>query len=165
MDVISHGLWGAIAFGRKNRKIYWLTFAVGLMPDFLSFGILFAGRILGLASGPDWSAGPPDSSAIPNFVGSLYNLTHSLVLFAIVFLTIWLIKKKPYLPLLAWGLHVLIDIPTHSAQFFPTPFLWPLSNYKFDGISWGTPYIFLPNLALLIFFYSWWLIKKRKEKK
>ena len=163
MDVLSHGLWGGMAFGRKSRKIYWLAFAFGLMPDFFSFGIFSASTVLGLVSGPDWSAGPPDMSLIPSYVGSLYNITHSLVVFAVIFLLIWLWKKKPFLPLAAWGLHILVDIPTHSAKFFPTPFLWPLSDYKFNGTNWGQPYIFLPNLALLIVLYLWWFWSKRKK--
>ena len=44
MDILSHGLWGAIAFGRRNRPSFWLAFVIGLAPDLLSFGILWMGR-------------------------------------------------------------------------------------------------------------------------
>ena len=40
MDIVSHGLWGAIAFGRKSRSSFWLAFLIGLAPDLFSFGIL-----------------------------------------------------------------------------------------------------------------------------
>ena len=54
MDIISHGLWGGIAFGRKRRSLFWWSFGFGVMPDLFSFGI-FTGMVqLGMASGPDW---------------------------------------------------------------------------------------------------------------
>jgi len=42
MDIISHGLRGGIAVGRKNKKQFWLSFAFGILPDFVSFGFPFA---------------------------------------------------------------------------------------------------------------------------
>jgi len=64
----------------------------------------------------------------------------------------------------AWGLHILMDIPTHSTDFFPTPFLWPFSGYRVDGISWGHPYIFFPNVVVLIVLYILFFLKKKKRK-
>ena len=57
-------------------------------------------------------------------------------------------KKNPW-EILGWPLHILIDIPTHTYQFYPTPFLWPISTYKFDGISWGTPWFMIVNYSSL----------------
>ena len=149
MDIISHGLWGGLVAGRKSKKIFWTAFAIGLAPDLFSFGILFGARILGLASGPDWGNGPPDPASIPQFVDVLYNITHSLVIFALVFGLVWFIRKKPFIPLFAWAIHILVDIFTHSTAFFPTPFLWPVSDFVINGMNWGQPIIFFPNLALL----------------
>lgn len=132
MDIISHGLWGGIILGRKNRRDFWWSFAFGTAPDLFSFGIFTGLTTLGLASSPDWSAGHPAQSSIPSYVHSLYNVTHSLVIFIIAFFGVWLIRSKPFLPMLAWGIHILMDIPTHSTEFFPTPFLWPfLIPYDF----------------------------------
>jgi hypothetical protein len=39
---------------------------------------------------------------------------------------------------IAWGLHILIDIPTHSRRNWAPQFLWPLSTYTFDGVAWTT---------------------------
>jgi hypothetical protein len=47
VDILSHGLWGAIAFGRSNRPSFWLAFTIGLAPDLLSFGILYGAVGLG----------------------------------------------------------------------------------------------------------------------
>jgi membrane-bound metal-dependent hydrolase YbcI (DUF457 family) len=163
MDVISHGLWGGIAFGRKSKKLYWLAFVFGLMPDALSFGIFTVASFLGFVSGPDWEGGLPDPSIIPQFVHTLYNITHSLLIFAFVFGLVYLIIKKPFLPLLAWGLHILVDIPTHSYAFFPTPFLWPVSSFMVNGINWGQPIIFYPDIILLAGCYLLWWINIRKS--
>jgi len=164
MDIVSHGLWGGIAFGRKNRKNFILAFLIGLLPDVLSFGIILAGSILGFFQRTDWSGGPPDPALIPSFANHLYNITHSIIIFAAVFLIVWIIRKRPWWILGAWGLHILIDIPSHSYQFFPTPFLWPIADFKFNGISWGSPEIFIPNIILLFILYIWFYIAKRKQK-
>ncbi len=164
MDIISHGLYGGVAFGRKSKISYWKSFFFGIMPDLFSFGILFALSILSIASGPDFRSGPPDPSSIPSYVHSLYNVTHSLVIASIVIGSVWILNDKPFVELFAWPLHILVDIPTHSNTFFPTPFLWPLSNYSFDGISWGTSYIFFPNLFVLVCLYIWFYFSRRKMR-
>ena len=86
-------------------------------------------------------------------------------MFALVFGLIWLVRKKPFVPMLAWLLHIAIDIPTHSVQFFPTPFLEPISSYVVNGIMWGQPIIFFPNLILLGFGYLFWWYRKKLVKK
>lgn len=159
MDVASHGLWGGVFFGRKNRKDFCLAFIFGVAPDMLSFGIFFAQRIY--SRGFDFLSGPPPVSIIPPYVSSMYNITHSLIIFATTFFLVWIIRKKIFLPMFAWGFHVFLDIFTHSTQFFPTPFLWPISNYAFNGIPWGHPVIWFPNAGLLIVFYALFWRKKR----
>jgi len=167
MDIFSHGLYGSIAFGRRNRRSFWLAFFFGVAPDLFSFGIFFVQRIFNLGNNEihGFTSGPPDPSAIPSYVSSFYNITHSLVIFSLVFLVVWLIQRKPVLELLAWPLHVLVDIPTHSAEFFPTPFLWPISEFHVNGVSWGHPYIFFPNVIFLAVIYIWYFYFRKKEVK
>ncbi|MEK7555655.1 MAG: hypothetical protein AAB516_02470 [Patescibacteria group bacterium] len=129
MDIISHGLWGGVAFGRKRKSLYWWAFGLGVMPDLLSFGIYTIADVLGLVSGPDWGQKLPNPTAFPQFVHTLYHLTHSFIIFIFVFSLLWFLRRKLFLPLLAWGLHILIDIPTHSAAFFPDSFL--VASIKF----------------------------------
>lgn len=162
MDVISHGLYGGVAFGRKSQKDYILAFLIGLSPDVFSFGIFMVARILGFSQEIDFSSGHPDAILVPQYVHILYNFTHSLIIFAAVFCLVWFFMKKPYWPLGAWGLHILVDIPSHSYAFFPTPFLWPVSNFMVDGINWGNPIIFFPNIIILILLYALFFIKKKK---
>ena len=165
MDIISHGLWGGIAFGRKSRKSFWLSFAIGISPDIFSFGVFWLATFFGISQRPDWKHGPPDISLIPGYVGNLYNITHSLIIFALVFTILWIIFKRPVWEIGAWGLHVLVDVFSHSYRFFPTPFLWPVSDFKINAIGWGDPRIFFPNLILLLILYSWFFIAKMRERK
>ena len=102
MDIISHGLWGSVAFDRKNKKSFWTAFLIGIAPDIISFGPFFAGILLGFYPTPDFRAGPPPTAIIPEYINSIYNITHSLIIFALVFFIAWLILKYPYLPLFAW---------------------------------------------------------------
>ena len=73
---------------------------------------------------------------------------------------IYLIKKKFHVFLLGWPLHILIDVPTHSSKIFPTPFLFPISNYTFNGISWGNPIFMLINYSALFIVYLFLFRKK-----
>jgi len=157
MDTFAHGLWSYAVFHRK--KYVWLAALFGVLPDILSFGIIFA---INLTNG-NFHRGPPSISSLPDWLFAAYNLTHSFVMFAAVFLIIYIITKKWFWPLTAWAIHILIDIPTHSFRFFPTPFLWPLSDYKFDGISWGTRWFMLLNYSALIIVFI--LIAHNKAKK
>lgn len=164
MDVISHGLWGGIAFGRKNPKNFLIAFLIGMAPDVFSFGVYMIARLLGFA-GLSVSGGHMDQGLVPQYVHMLYNFTHSLFIFFIVFLIVWFFLKKPYWLLGAWLLHILVDIPTHSFNFFPTPFLWPISNFMVNGISWSSPIIFIPDFIALILVYFLFLHSLYKKKK
>ncbi len=158
MDVLSHGLWGAIGVGRKSKKDFLLAFLFGVFPDVFSFGTYWLAILIGLFARLDWSEGYPSMEKIPPVIHLLYNFSHSLVIFIITFTVVFLIKRKIFWPLGAWGIHILVDIPTHSFRFFPTPFLWPISNFKIDGVGWGAPKIFFTNWVLLFLIYAWFLI-------
>ena len=163
MDILSHGLWGGIALGRSSRKSFWTAVLFGMAPDLFSFGPLFAGGLW--LHGLEFLRGlghPPDASLIPAYVYQLYNLTHSLLVFGLVFGVVWLLRGKPLLEMGAWGLHLGMDILTHNDAFFPTPFLWPLSDAHFDGLPWGDLRIFVPNVVLLALLYAWFFVRRRK---
>ncbi|MBI2542308.1 CRISPR-associated DxTHG motif protein [Candidatus Woesearchaeota archaeon] len=144
MDIFAHGLWSYAAFHRK--KYVWMAVLFGLLPDFLSFGIIF---VMNLFNG-NFHRGPPSVNGLPEWLFAAYNMTHSLVMFGAVFALVYLFTKKWFWPLTAWAMHIIIDIPTHSFRYFPTPFLWPVSSYRFDGISWGTPWFMAVNYSALM---------------
>jgi membrane-bound metal-dependent hydrolase YbcI (DUF457 family) len=162
MDIASHGLWGGIAFGRGNRRSFGLAFFFGILPDLVSFGPFYVAVFLGLAQRPRFGHEPPDPSLFPFYVHGAYSVTHSLVVFLVAFALLWAVFREPIWETFAWGLHILLDIFTHSYRFFPTPFLWPISHFKFDGWPWGMPAIFIPNVVLLALCYAWLLLRRRK---
>ena len=165
MDVISHGLWGSLAFGRSRKKSFWLAFLFGILPDVLSFGLFFVTRFFGIGNEVHFGPEPPGPRFIPQYVHSLYTITHSAIIFLIVFGAVWIILRKPLWELGAWGLHILFDIPTHSYRFFPTPFLWPISSFTINGVGWAHPFIFFPNIILLAAFYLLFFMTKRRSRK
>ena len=164
MDIFSHGLWGGIAFGRRNKKSFIRSFLFGISPDLFSFGLFFVLMVFGVVDRPDFSVEPPSPGLIPQYVHMLYNVTHSLVIFSLTFALLWVLFRKPVWESLAWGLHILVDIPTHSYDFFPTPFLWPISDFTVNGHNWGSPEIFFPNVLLLLILYAWFFIYRKRQR-
>lgn len=164
MDFVSHALWGGSAFGRRTRKAFYAAAGISLLPDVMTEGLFGVLYLVNLGSMPGWDQGHPNIIAYPLWARNLYNFTHSLVAFAVGFLLIWAIVKKPVWVVGAWGLHILIDIPTHSLELFPTPFLWPFSDFKVDGVGWHNPIVFGTNVLLLLGIYSLWLGQRNRDR-
>ncbi len=161
MDIFAHGIYNiALQKTLRKDKQKWKkileAFWWGIMPDLLAFGApLLVAIFLGsldhhaLVNGTDLSA-------------LVYPFTHSLVIFGAVFLILSLLLKKWYLPMLGWGFHILMDIPFHTPNFFPTPFLFPVSSYTLPfGIYWGTPAVWIGLWAIVII---WLLILIYRSK-
>ena len=151
MDTLSHALWGKGLFG--YRKYRWFSFFFGAMPDLFSFGIYFI--FLFITKPLNIELGKPALNEIPNWVFSLYDFSHSLIIALIFILIIFKINKAFCFPMLAWPFHIILDFFTHSIQYFPTPIFWPISNYRFNGIPWSNPYVMGINIVciFLIFIY------------
>lgn len=154
MDVIAHGLWGGLPFCAQGRKKFLAGVLLGIAPDLLSFGVFhvthpgwLTQRLVGEISGP------PALTLLPPYVFHAYNVTHSLVVWAVAFFLLWQLAKKPPWPLGAWLLHILCDIPTHTASYFPTPFFWPFPTPFVDGIPWSTPWFMATNYATMLIVY------------
>lgn len=110
MDIFSHGLYGDVALGRSSRRDYITAFLFGIAPDMLAFGVFFITTILSSSA-----LGRPSVEMIPPYVFSIYNLTHSLVIYAVFFTVLLVFGRKHFAKLtLAWPLHILVDIPTHD---------------------------------------------------
>jgi hypothetical protein len=143
MEIVAHGLWaaaGAIAAKRSTtaRISVWLTVWWAAFPDVLAFGPLVAVAVwLRLAGRFDPSGGfdrPPVQIGLP-----LYPAGHSLIVFALVIGVTSILARRIVFEMLGWLMHILIDILTHSFSYYGTRFLWPLSDYRIDGIAWWTP--------------------------
>jgi membrane-bound metal-dependent hydrolase YbcI (DUF457 family) len=167
MDVVAHGLWGGALFYTRGHRKFFSGLLVGMAPDLLSFGVFHITR-------PGWLlsrlageiSGPPALSILPAYVFHAYNVTHSLIVWAVVFLLLWRLVKRPPWILGAWLLHILSDIPTHAASYFPTPFLWPFPTPLVNGVSWATPRFLAGNYLCLAAVYGalFFYLRRRKAR-
>lgn len=152
MDTLSHALWGRGVFGYRGNP-YWSLF-FGALPDLFSFGIYFLFNAIFNSS--NLKLGKPDLDQLPDWLFNLYDISHSLLI-ASIFITLvyFLINKSFAFAMLAWPLHIMLDFPFHTADFFPTPILWPIVDIRFDGIAWSDPYIWFSNIGGLIILYTY----------
>lgn len=178
MDVLAHTLWtnagarGANALYKKYGKprrlhVGWTAFW-GVFPDFFAFTFTFIGVFYRLIF-----QGVPLSRAREGMLSPsgfdlaayLYQYSHSLVIWVVVFFIVWIVCKRPRLELLGWALHILIDIPSHAIGFYATPFLFPISDYRFPyGVSWANTYFMIINYASLVIVWTGIAIKKLRKK-
>ncbi len=165
LNFVSHALWGGVAFGRRTRNAFLAAAGISLLPDLLSEGLFAVLHLLGRGGMPSWDLGHPDIAAYPLWAQNLYSSTHSLILFTLAFLLVWALAKKPLWGVGAWGLHILIDIPTHSMELFPTPFLWPFSDFKVDGVAWYNPIVLAADVLLLVAAYLLWLARAKRQQR
>jgi hypothetical protein len=168
MDVFAHTLWTNAVFSKKypqDRKNRYIAAFFGVAPDLVGFtpaflymifhGIRFSKAVAIYSN--HWSFG---------FAREAYNYSHSLVMFLIVMVIVIVARRgRIYWPLLGWGFHILLDIPTHP-DFFSTPFLFPLSNYRFThGISWSHQTFMIVNYSLLAALYLYLVLRNRNKNK
>ncbi len=159
MDVFSHGLWSYIFFNKIKKPFYAVLF--GFLPDVASWGIflmysLITGKLV---------FEEPVVSNIPEWVFTLYGISHSLVVAAVVILIVFLILKKIPVYMFAWPIAIVMDIVTHTREFLPTPFLWPISDWHFPGFSWGNGYFIFINYTLILGSLIYISYKKSKNKR
>jgi hypothetical protein len=159
VDIFAHGLWSYQLVGRRSR--IWPAVVSGVAPDLFAFAPYVTERLVR----GELAVGKPETVVIPTYVFRLYDISHSLLIAGFVFALLYLILRRVPSFLLAWPLHIAMDIPTHSRLFFPTPFLWPLLDYRVDGIPWSTPWFLLVNYAALVSLFAFHASRKRKGRK
>lgn len=150
MDMLSHALLTNLIFKEApvEQRVWATIFSV--LPDLLSFISLvftdFFKKMLFFKR--------PPASLYPPYIFKLYRIFHSLVIWAAVFLLLLLFKLEWWaIAFYGWGLHILIDIFTHSKRAFPTEIFWPFSNYSFSGISWSSKWFVTINYAAILVLY------------
>lgn len=163
MDIVSHAGWGYAALRWRGEKEGRLGALAGAAPDLLAFAPSAVRHLLieGLSGRPRperdpqfWRTPGPLPPNLQYAYDHYYVYTHSLVILLAVAAALRLAGKRSWVWFcVPYGLHILMDIPTHVR--FQTPFLYPLSRWTFQGASWGEPWIFWPNWALLIATLVW----------
>ena len=136
----------------------WAALVFGVFPDIASLGIHFATDFFA-GNGVKWSG-------IPDFVFTLYRVTHSLFGIAVGYSLLVLWKRALWLPALAWPLHVFVDLPTHGDGVFRTPIFWPFSDAGFIGWSWWMhPRLFFGAWIGLFCLWAWAIVLRMRRKR
>lgn len=156
MDFFAHGAWSFIFFHKIEKP--WLAVVFGLLPDIVSwsplfFYMLFTGDFLFRGQG---------SPVLPDWVNILYGVGHSLMISLLVIGVVYLIYKKWFIYMFAWPMAIVMDLFTHSRDFLPTPFLWPISDWHFPGVRWGTLEFMIINWSLILISIGCIVYKSRK---
>ena len=152
MDTIFHGFLTYLIFRKKKYKykaVFW-----GMVPDFFPAFALIYFVYLGKLN---------NFELFNNFLYSdgafIYLFSHSLTPYLIISLGLLALKKKQFwLPLIGGGLHILVDILTHSEG--TVKIFYPF--YPYEKISFTAQYFSDENLmfvsvcwiALLFVYYK-----------
>ncbi len=158
VDIFAHTIWSFIIFRNiVSSKEIWFALFFGALPDLASWTIyMFYAIIKGEFNIKKMKKGfkfdQSQINKIPKWAWTLYGISHSIFICGVVLIIIYLYFGNLPWWLLAWPIHILMDIPTHSKDFFPTPFLWPISDYAFPGISWGSPIFMILNWTAIILY-------------
>jgi len=156
MDYLAHTLWTRAIY-HKSKHPWWGTFW-GVFPDTISWVPFLIYRLF--TSGI--SGGRP-SLILPPWMEFLYGFSHSIIIFAVAWLAIYIVKKSVPIYFYGWLFHIFIDVPTHSAAAWPTPFLWPISEYRFNGTSWGGQWFMIANYSGLLLVYIYLVYQRKKN--
>lgn len=133
------------------------TALFGVAPDLIQLLpvlVWSASQANPLASTWDYiSAVPGAEPAVPASVQwlshHLHCITHSAVIAAVVAIIVWRVRGALWARLIGWWLHIVLDVPTHSNDYYPVPFLYPLTYWAIDGIAWTNPWLLGANYAAL----------------
>ena len=89
----------------------------------------------------------------------LHCAMHSVLLAGAVTLVCYALTRSLWVPLLGWWLHIVIDVFTHSADYYPVAVLYPIAQGGFDGIAWNTPWFMALNYIVLGVVGLWLILK------
>jgi hypothetical protein len=177
MDILAHALWAGVGTTlvsrrfRLERRGVVLTIALAVLPDVLQLlpligWVMFgAGSIAALNAYAIASPGlePVMPASIAFLAHHLHCLMHSAIVASAVTSVLWLISHSLWIPLLGWWSHIVIDVFTHSSDYYPAPVLYPITERGFDGLAWTTPWFLVLNYAALGLTALWLVREKRRR--
>lgn len=178
MDIVAHGLWAGAAGkwlrdGRKDvsRRTVGAIVLFAVLPDLAHMLPVLAASLAQpapFAFVRDYvTAMPGARPAMPPWAAWLAHNLHCafhsvVVLGAATALAAW--KRRALVVALAgWWLHVAIDVPTHSSEYYPVPIFYPFGEWGFDGVAWTTPWLLAANYALLALVFAWLHLRPRRR--
>ena len=169
MDIVAHGLWAAAGtvlarrHGLVGRRAALGAVALAVLPD-LVHGLPVVGWALSAGDAytvaRDYAVAlPGQEPAMPAAVAlaahHLHCAVHSAVVAAVFTLAWWIAARSLSFALFGWWSHIVIDVFTHSADFYPSPVFYPFSARAFDGIAWNAPWFMAANYFALGLVWLW----------
>lgn len=165
MDILAHGLWAGsgVAFAQRRwpvaRRVAIATVAMAVLPDLAQL-LPLVGLAVFQGGGTQVlmayaTALPGLEPSLPPMVALVSHHLHCILHSAVVagVFTVPVAMRAAWLwpPLLGWWSHIVIDVFTHSAEFYPVPVLYPFTQRGFDGLAWNTPWFMAANyLAIAV---------------
>lgn len=173
MDILAHGLWAGLGvrwLARRRpvtRPQAVAAVTLSVLPDLAHLTPLLVWAVFGDGSARillDYAVAlPGDEPAMPFWVGEaahhLHCIPHSALIAGAATLLLWPWRRRVGLALAGWWLHIVIDVFTHSADFYPVPVFYPITQQGFDGLAWNTPWFMALNyLAIAL---AAWRLRRR----
>ena len=180
MDIFAHTLWagaGVVLARRRWPRIaprtVVLTMTLAALPDLFHLLPLIGWWLFGdgsLAALRAYATAlPTNEPVLPPWVAlwshHLHCVAHSAVVAAVATALLWAVMRSVWIPLLGWWSHIVIDVFTHSADFYPSPVLYPFTQRGFDGLAWNTPWFVLANYTALVAVGLWLLMSAPRPAK
>ena len=151
MDFFAHLLWTFIFFYQPDILLFLIMELFGVLPDLVPFMPYTLHEMSNKNRHPTIEESKKVLLEAPKWVFTLYDLSHSYVIFGICFLFIYIFFEKWALILLPWALHIFFDIFTHRKpkDVFQPKFLYPISQFSFHGYSWQNRKSLIINYTLI----------------
>lgn len=176
MDIVAHAMWaglGTQAVARRYRlrqRTVLATVALAVLPDLLQLLPIAAWALAGDGSiAALWAyvvATPGEEPRLPASIGiasyHLHCVMHSAVIAGAFTALLWMRTRSLWFPLLGWWSHIVIDVFTHSQDYYPSPVLYPITMQGFDGVAWNQPWFIAVNYGALILGWLWLFHRRRR---
>jgi len=177
MDIVAHTLWAAagvtVIHRRRplSRSTVLVTLVLASLPDVIHLLPIASWWLFGDGSFAALRgyavAVPGQEPVLPPLVGllshHLHCVMHSAPIAGLVTLAVWAVRRTLWIPLLGWWSHIVIDVFTHSADYYAVPVLYPFTERGFDRIAWNTPWSMALNYVVLALTGLWLLLTRRRS--
>ncbi len=179
MDIFAHTLWvgAGVVLARRRWSVPTQTLIATVvlagLPDVFHLLPIAGWWVFGDGSVQAlWAyavAVPGQEPALPPLVERwshhLHCVAHSAIVAGAVTILLWKVRRSLWIPLLGWWSHIIIDVFTHSADFYASPVLYPITERGFDGVAWNTPWFMLLNYLALAATGIWlWRAKSQAQR-
>jgi hypothetical protein len=178
MDIVAHTLWaaaGVTALHRRqplSRLTVIATLVLAALPDVLQLLPVAGWRLFvdgSFAALRGYAvAVPGQEPGLPPLVQlwshNLHCVMHSAPIAVVVTGVVWAARRAFWIPLLGWWSHIVIDVFTHSADYYAVPVFYPFTERGFDGIAWITPWFMALDYVALASVGIWLVLSRRDHR-